>query len=57
MVDISYQLKQMQLQKTIGELKALLACYYDPMQGLTKEFEESRRIILDMVNELENNFG
>ena len=48
-------LRQMQLQKTIGELNALLSTYYDPMQGSTEEYKKMYRVINDCIQELKDN--
>lgn len=45
MADTVQILRQMQLQKTIGELNALLSAYYDPMQGSTEEFKNIQRVV------------
>ena len=55
MTDPVQILRQMQLQKTIGELNALLSSYYDPMQGSTEEYKKMQRVINCCINELENN--
>lgn len=47
--------RQMQLQKTIGELNALLAVYYDPMQGSTEEYKKMYRTINSCIQELKDN--
>ena len=48
-------LRQMQLQKTIGELNALLSAYYDPMQGSTEEFKRMQRVVKKCIQELKDN--
>jgi hypothetical protein len=57
MVDSAYLLRQIQLQKTIGDLKGLLACYYDPMEGSTDEYKEMSRVINDTIKNLLENCG
>lgn len=52
MTDPVQILRQMQLQKTIGELNALLAAYYDPMQGSTEEYKNMKRVINNCIQEL-----
>lgn len=55
MTDPVQILRQMQLQKTIGELNALLATYYDPMQGSTEEYKKMHRIINGCIQDLKYN--
>ena len=47
----------MQLQKVIGELRALETTFYDPEQGNTKDWRNARELIEDMIQDLVNNFG
>jgi len=54
---MKYMIRQMQLQKVIGELRALEATFYDPMQGGTDEWRNTCRIIKDAIEELVDNFG
>ena len=55
MADPVQILRQMQLQKTIGELNALLSTYYDPMQGCTEEYKKMYRVINGCIQELKDN--
>ena len=55
MADPVQILRQMQLQKTIGELNALLSAYYDPMQGSTEEYKKMYRVINGCIQELKDN--
>ena len=50
-------IRQMQLQKVIGELRSLEATFYDTMEGNTAEWRNARNKIEDIVRELVNNFG
>ena len=56
MADPVQILRQMQLQKTIGQLNALLSAYYDPMQGSTEEYKEMEDVIKDCIQNLKYNF-
>lgn len=49
-------LQQMQLQKAIGELRSLIASYYDPM-GTNADFKDKRQFIERMIEDLENHLG
>ena len=55
MADPVQILRQMQLQKTIGELKALLSTYYDPMQGSTEQYKLMQIVINGCIQELKDN--
>lgn len=57
MADVAYMLRQIQLQKTIGDLKGLLTCYYDPMRGSSDEYKEMKEVINGIIKELEDNCG
>ena len=50
MADPVQILRQMQLQKTIAELNALLSTYYDPMQGSAEEYKEALIKIVEGTN-------
>jgi len=50
-------IRQMQLQKVIGEMRALLATFYGPMQGSTLEYKTAKEVIEDCISDLRNNFG
>lgn len=52
-----YQIQQMQLQKAIGELRALVALHYDPMRGKTEEYRNIRDMVEKFIEELKSNFG
>jgi len=54
---MKYMIRQMQLQKIIGELRALEATFYDPMHGSTEEWRNAHKVINSIVDELKNNFG
>ncbi len=55
---MKYMIRQMQIQKIIGELKALEATFYDPAGGDTKlkEWHDARKIIKAMIEGLVNSF-
>ena len=55
MADTVQILRQMQLQKTVGELNALLSAYYDPMQGSTEEYKLMQIVINGCIQELKDN--
>jgi hypothetical protein len=57
MSDLLYAIKQQQLQKSYGELRALLALYYEPMQGRTEQYTELEKIIEDFINDLGDTIG
>ncbi|MEK4006539.1 hypothetical protein [Paenibacillus sp. FSL H3-0333] len=57
MTDIVYAIQQQQLQKTYGELNALLALHYDPMKGSTVRFEELNELIKNFINGLGDLIG
>lgn len=52
-----YQIQQMQLQRAIGELRALVSLYYDPMRGKTEEYKEIRDMVEIFIGDLKSNFG
>ena len=51
------QIQQMQLQRAIGELRALVSLYYDPMRGITEEYREIRDMVEIFIGDLKSNFG
>lgn len=57
--DVKYLMRQMQLQKVIGELNALRITFYDPMGADPdySDYKEKKKLIDDMINDLENNMG
>ena len=57
MSDLLYAIKQQQLQKSYGELKALLSLYYEPIQGRTEQYNELEKLIEDFINDLGNTIG
>lgn len=58
MTDVLYAIQQQQLQKTYGELNALLALYYDPLKGHTdKRYAELDLLIERFINNLGNLIG
>lgn len=57
MNDVLYAIQQQQLQKVCGELKALLALYYDPMKGRDKKYNELDESIDRFIDNLENLIG
>ena len=53
-----YILRQMQLQKTIGELRALKATCFNPQAAEGGElYERVDKLIDGMISELEDNLG
>lgn len=54
---MKYMIRQMQLQKVIGELNALKLTFFDSMTGNSEEWKRARKIIEGMINELKDNFG
>ena len=53
-----YILRQMQLQKTIGELRALKASCFNPQAAEGGElYERVNKLIDGMISELEDNLG
>jgi hypothetical protein len=60
MVDIIilYAIQQQQLQKTYGELNALLTLHYDPMKGrLDEKYTELDKLIERFIDSLGNLIG
>lgn len=57
MTDILYAIQQQQLQKTYGELKALLALHYDPMKESTEKYRELDELIHNTIDNLGNLIG
>lgn len=55
--DTRQLIRQMQLHKTIGELKALESTYYDPMKGRTEEYTEIQQVIGHVIKELKDYMG
>ena len=51
-----YLMRQIQLERCIGELNALKASYYDPM-GDNKNYYLVSKIIKSMIDELRNELG
>lgn len=56
-MDTTQLIRQMQLHKTIGELKALESTYYDPMEGRTDEYTEIQNVIGHIIKELKDYIG
>lgn len=56
-MDTTIMIRQMQLYKTIGELKALESTYYDPMKGRTVEYTEIQAVIGHIIRELKDYIG
>lgn len=56
-MDTTQLIRQMQLHKTIGELKALESTYYDPMKGRTEEYTEIQKVIGNIIRELKDYMG
>ena len=55
---IIYVVRQMQLQKVIGELNALKASCFNPQQAEGGElYERVDKLIDDMISKLEDNIG
>jgi hypothetical protein len=54
MTDILYAIQQQQLQKTYGELNALLALHYDPMKG---QFDTRYVELDDLIERFIKNLG
>ena len=54
--DILHALKQVQLQKAIGELRAFNALYYNPT-GENSEYLDLNALIEDFINGLTDNYG
>ena len=50
-------LRQMQLQKTIGELNALTMMYYDPMTNINLDYRKIKEMVEQFEKELKENFG
>lgn len=57
MQDILYAIQQSQMQKSIGELKALQALYYNPYSNENEQYYKIKEMIKDFVDELTDNFG
>ncbi|MGX1266683.1 hypothetical protein RKD55_004627 [Rossellomorea marisflavi] len=57
MSDLLYVIKQQQLQKSYGELRALVALHYEPMRGRTKQYSELEKLIEEFINELGDLIG
>ena len=57
MDDLLYVIKQQQLQKSYGELRALVALHYEPMRGRTKQYSELEKLIEGFINELGDLIG
>jgi hypothetical protein len=57
MSDLLYAIKQQQLQKSYGELRALLVLYYEPMYGRTEQFSDLEKLIEDFINDLGDLIG
>lgn len=57
--DVKYLMRQMQLQKVIGELNALSTTFFDPMgvDPQYTDYKEKKKLIDDMIKDLENNIG
>jgi hypothetical protein len=58
MTDILYAIQQQQLQKTYGELNALLALHYNPMMGRAdKRYNELDVLIERFIDNLGDLIG
>jgi hypothetical protein len=55
--DLLYAIKQQQLQKSYGELRALVALYYEPMQGRTEQYSELEKLIEEFISDLGDLIG
>lgn len=51
---MEYQIKLMQYERAIGELKALLALFYDPMDSKKEEYERIKELVENLDKELSN---
>lgn len=51
---MEYQIKLMQYERAIGELKALLALFYEPMGTNADEYREIKELISKLEKELSN---
>lgn len=49
--------RQMQLQRTIGELRVLEVSYYNPMDSASVIYREVHTLIKGIILELENELG
>lgn len=50
-------IRQMQLEKVKGELRALLVSYYDPTQGRTTTYTENQILIEGIIKDLDMQMG
>ena len=58
MPDNLYMIKQAQMQRAIGELRALKALYYNPYNLSGDEnYKAIKKLIEDFITELTDNFG
>lgn len=56
-MDVTTALKQIQLEKVKGELRALKASYYDPMDSDNDRYKEVNTLIEGVIHELDNELG
>jgi hypothetical protein len=56
-MDATTLIRQMQLHKVIGELKALESTYYDPMEGRTDEYTEIQEVMRNIIRDLKDYVG
>ncbi len=52
-----YAIQQQQLQRTCGELRALLALHYDPMNPRDDKYKQLEKFIEETIDELSNEIG
>lgn len=51
---MEYQIKLMQYARAIGELKALLALFYNPMDSGNETYVEIKKLIEEFESEISN---
>jgi len=56
-MDNTTLIRQIQLEKAIGELNALKASYYDPMNSGSVIYKEVNALIKGIIQELKNELG
>lgn len=52
-----YAIQQQQMQRTFGELRALLALHFDPMNPRDESYKRLEKLVEETIEEITNEIG